>query len=137
MSLHLFWSELINSSSDPPKPASTALTPKKPTKLELPPVPDCCAQPSYQWLCASKKCASCGTVTMLTMQYCLPPSPPPLPGHACCSGCAQLRICQSHCGCGCGCGCGQTKPCQRRCGGGCAQSKPCRSSCGCGQYHKT
>ncbi|KAH7660599.1 hypothetical protein IHE45_15G003300 [Dioscorea alata] len=95
---------------------------KKPkTKPELPPGPDCCAQPSYQSLCASVECASCGMVTMWTKQFFLPPPPP---------------VChQSHCGCGCG----QPKPCQPRCGGcgGCAQSKPCRSHCGCGRYYKT
>ncbi|KAH7660605.1 hypothetical protein IHE45_15G003800 [Dioscorea alata] len=104
---------------------STALIQKPKPKPELPPGPDCCAQPSYQWLCASVKCASCGMVTMWTKQFYLPPPP---------SGCHQ-----SHCGCGCGCGCGQSKPCRPRCGGcgcgggGCARSKPCRSRCGCGQ----
>ncbi|KAH7660603.1 hypothetical protein IHE45_15G003600 [Dioscorea alata] len=111
--------------ADQKEKPSTAVIPKPKPKPELPPGPDCCAQPSYQWLCAGMECASCGMVTMWTKQFFLPPSPPPLPGHACCSCCAQFKICQSHSGCGGGGG------------GGCAQSKPCRSHCGCGQYYKT
>ncbi|KAH7660602.1 Copper chaperone domain-containing protein [Dioscorea alata] len=104
--------KIIIKISTPPPPPDPKPKPK-PTKLELPPGPDCCAKPTYEWLYGVLKCSSCGMLYAWTNQ-CQPPTDKkchPTPDKKLClpePGCCMGMKCSSSC---CTCGSGTNYQC--------------------------